>query len=223
MIQKVKANRIVLWLHPSDIGLPLPAQLCKLQRKGLEIRYYPKGIRSYTKLIPAIEQYPDDVIITIDDDVMYDRNTLYDLIRTYKETSDTVCGLRCHRMKLNADGGLLPYTEWEWDDKMQDTEPDEYIFPTGVGGVLYPPGALGVEALNSEAFMSICPTADDVWFKWMTRRNHILSRKCIRTHTFGFKQRNIANTAETPLSDDNVNGGKNDIQIRRMLEKYGWQ
>ena len=35
---------------------------------------------------------------------------------------------------------------------------------TGVGGVLYPPGSLKEEMLEPSLFLSIAPTADDLWF-----------------------------------------------------------
>ena len=48
----------------------LPRDLLKLRSFGLTIDWC-ENLRSYKKLIPAIEKYPDDIIVTADDDVFY--------------------------------------------------------------------------------------------------------------------------------------------------------
>lgn len=48
----------------------------------MEIAYCP-DYRSYKKIIPTLRKYPEDVIITIDDDVLYGHETLEYLINAY--------------------------------------------------------------------------------------------------------------------------------------------
>ena len=47
-------------------------QIFLRQKKfGLQIEYYEENIKSYTKLLPSLQKYPDDIIITVDDDAYY--------------------------------------------------------------------------------------------------------------------------------------------------------
>ena len=71
----VKPNRIILWLADEMKNLPIPVSLQRQMERGLEIGYT-KDIRSFKKLIPTLKEHPESVIITIDDDALYE----YDLI-----------------------------------------------------------------------------------------------------------------------------------------------
>lgn len=76
MQQSMKANRIVLWLS-DEFKDTLPQTLLKQTKRGLDIRYC-KDIRSYTKLVPSLREFPEATIITVDDDIIYE----YDVLKT---------------------------------------------------------------------------------------------------------------------------------------------
>ena len=63
----MKPNRIILWLseHDKVFSCLLENQI----KRGLEIRYV-KDLGPHTKLIPALREFPEDIIITIDDDII---------------------------------------------------------------------------------------------------------------------------------------------------------
>ena len=50
-----------------------------------EIRFCNEIIRSYTKLVPAMQDFPNEIIVTIDDDVWYHKNMLKCLLRRHKK------------------------------------------------------------------------------------------------------------------------------------------
>ena len=62
--------------------LELPRELVELQKNNIfEIHWVKENVRQFKKLIPTIERFPDSVIISIDDDMLYNSNfikTLYD-------------------------------------------------------------------------------------------------------------------------------------------------
>ena len=69
----VLPDKVVLYLTFSQFeGKELPAELTKLSQENprFEIRDYPIEIRSYRKLIPALIDFPDAIIVTVDDDTM---------------------------------------------------------------------------------------------------------------------------------------------------------
>ena len=63
LTQTLKPDEVILWLAESQFpNKELPEQLTKLQQYGLTIKWC-EDLRSYKKLIPALEEYPNDIII----------------------------------------------------------------------------------------------------------------------------------------------------------------
>jgi hypothetical protein len=219
MEQTMKANRIILWLDYSFKQKILPKALQLLQKKGLEI-YYCKDIRSYKKLIPSLQKFPDDVIITIDDDVIYDFDILERLIISYINNPNFIYCTRQHVMKKNKSGELLPYENWLWASP--NTNANIMNFPTGVGGVLYPPHSLDKEVFNESVFLDICKYADDIWFKAMALKNGTLSQKVYTHNPASCDYIEIDNVQDIGLRNINTSLGSklNDKQIEAVFQKY---
>lgn len=218
MEQTMKANRIILWLDYSFESQPLPKALQLLQKRGLEIEYC-KDIRSYKKLIPALKKYPNDAVITIDDDVMYEFDLLEKLINAYQKDASYIYCNRIHIMRLNERGNLLSYLQWEWESN--DTEANIMNFPTGVGGILYPPHSLDEEVFNESVFLDICKYADDVWFKAMAMKKGTLSQKVYTHSPKGEEYLDNEMVQDIALSRINTQGKiLNDRQIEAVFTKY---
>ncbi|MBQ6012154.1 MAG: hypothetical protein IJL23_03465, partial [Alphaproteobacteria bacterium] len=140
--QTVKPDKIILWLGKDKFPnkeQDLPETLLNLKKFGLTIKWC-KDIRSYTKLIPALKEYPDDIIITVDDDIYYPEYLVEKLYKAYLKNKNMVHCLRAHKIKFNQDETILPYNDWE--KCIQNVKPSFNNFLTGVGGVLYPPKCL---------------------------------------------------------------------------------
>jgi hypothetical protein len=90
------------------------------------------------------------------------------------------------------------------------------LFPTGTGGVLYPPGCLHEEVHNIDAMLELCPKADDVWFKAMSVLKGVPVRK-VRPRFREFPA--TSGTQESRLWTHNQTG--NDPQIRAVFARYG--
>lgn len=210
----VKPDRIILWLSDEDKSKEIPMALQKQMQRGLEIRYC-KDIRSYKKLVPTLQKFPDAIIVTIDDDMVYDVDFLDNLLYGYQQHPDCIIANRTHRIVCGSDGKPVSYLNWQWWS--YDSQPSHFNFLTGCGGVLYPPHRLDSEVLNEGVFTSICPTADDVWFNAMalkkgTRVFHSLQSNCLETQS----------SAITNLASQNNNAAdcRNDVQINAVYSKY---
>ncbi len=162
----VLPDKVVLYLTFSQFGDEgIPDDLTKLADNNpiFEIRNYDSEIRSYRKLIPALEDFPDAVIVTVDDDVAYHPDMLADLLRLHERFP---CAVLAHRAKRISPE--KPYRKWRkyrWYDFLFKRIHRGYgNIQTGVGGVLYPPGCLKSDMLDEKLFRAIAPTMDDIWF-----------------------------------------------------------
>lgn len=214
--QTEKPDEIILWISKEEgSDTTLPNNILKLKRRGLKISYVDGNIKSYKKLYYSLKEYSDCAIITVDDDTIYPRNLVKEMYSSYLKNEKYIIANRCtyiEKINLNE---LIPYLEWRINCV---DNPSYNQFPTGVGGVLYPPGALSKEVFNKELFSKICPSADDVWFKAMGLLNG--------TKTFYntlFKESDfltIKSSQETSLWKINVEENKNDIQIKKVFEHF---
>lgn len=219
MEQTMKANRIVLWLSEELEGVPLPRALRMQQERGLEIRYC-KDLRSYNKLVPSLREFPNDVIVTIDDDLVYETNLLENLVNSYQSDVSSIHCCRHHRMLLNEKKELLPYNSWQKEEPTVGCA-NMMNFPTGCGGILYPPHSLDEEVLNESIFLDICPYADDVWFKAMAMKNGTLSKKVYTHNPSGNDFLENDNVQDIGLKKKNVeNECLNDKQIAAVFTRY---
>ncbi len=218
MEQTMKPNRIILWLDHSFEGKRLPESLNKLRKRGLEIAYC-KDILSYKKLIPTLAKYPDDAIITVDDDEIYDPNMLENLIAPYLENQRAVYCNRMHKMTFDSNGKLAPYIKWQ--GSCSEKGFSNLYFPTGIGGILYPPHSLDEEVSNEKVFMDICKHADDVWFKAMSLKKGTPVCHVETFHPEGDDYVEIREVQDTALWLLNCNQSANDKQIENVFTKYG--
>lgn len=163
--QRTPPDRVVLWLDERLRERPLPRTLRPLQRAGLEVRYC-EDIGPHTKLIPSLRAFPDSLVVTADDDILYPPTWLEELLASYEQAPGAIHCHRAHGMRTTPDGKLAPYQDWDLGAPGV-VGPAHRLFQTGVGGVLFPPGSLAEEVFDVEAFRRLCPANDDIWFKAM--------------------------------------------------------
>lgn len=216
----IKPNRIILWLSEQEFeGKTLPKTLEMQQKRGLEIRFC-EDIGSYTKLLPALHSFPNACIITIDDDLMYEYDIVERLVHAHEEDKNAVCACRVHRVKLDGNNKLKSYMKWDLT-VVEGEKNSPFLFPTGVGGVLYPPNCFSAEVFNKDVYSSICPYADDIWFYAMELLNDI---KVVHVYT-GYPEGYyllLPSSSIDALSKENTNvvNCRNDVQINAVFEKY---
>lgn len=166
-------DKIVLYLDtqkfPEGI-LPQELEVLKAECPIFEVRFDEAEIRSYKKLIPALKDFPNDIIVTIDDDIQYHPDMLSRLIQLHKQVPKAIIAHRVRKVQLNS-----PYRTWrkyKWYDFIfRRLHFDRHAMQTGVGGVLYPPHSLDEKMLDSTLFMTMAPTNDDIWF-WAAAVSH---------------------------------------------------
>ncbi|MCE6952502.1 glycosyltransferase family 2 protein [Cereibacter sphaeroides] len=212
--QTVKPDRLVLWLTPADAAV-LPAEVRRLEGEGLEIATAAE-LRSFKKIIPALTAMPGHCLVTADDDVYYWPDWLEGLVAARRATGQSVLCHRAHRIRLGGDGLPLPYGNW--DRRLDGPAPSGLIFPTGVHGVLYAPDAFHADVLREDLFLSLCPSADDVWLYWMHRLRGHRAMQVGRLH----RVLEWPQSQQSNLRSANTAEGGNDRAIAAMIRHYGF-
>ncbi|MBQ3713251.1 MAG: polysaccharide biosynthesis C-terminal domain-containing protein, partial [Spirochaetia bacterium] len=163
--QSVKPDKIVLYLGKECDDAVLPGRLTELEKYGLEIKMGYADIRPHKKYFFAMQEYPEDIIITVDDDLMYDSNMIKSLLESYKDNPNAVSARRVHRI-TSSGGDLEPYDSFDkcWT---KTTEPSHILLSTNGAGTLFPPGSLPEEAFDIDTIKKLCLDADDIWIKFM--------------------------------------------------------
>lgn len=216
----VKPNRIVLWLSEEEFsGKPLPRMLEMQKERGLQVDYC-DDIRSYKKLIPSLKKFPEACVITVDDDAVYECDLVERLVAAHQKHSEAVCACRMHKVKLGEDGRPLSYMDWDWCVECYDTN-SSLLFPTTGGGALFPPGCFSSEVFNQNAFMELCPYADDVWFYAMRLLNNSMVYQVYTGKPMGYYME-IPSMCIDALSIKNTNASncRNDEQLRAVFDRF---
>lgn len=219
LMQTMRPNRIILWLDNNWNDDTVPLKLKSLCKYGVEIRFC-DDTRSYKKLIPTLALAPNSIIITIDDDVIYNRNLILSLYTNYTKNPKSIYCTQAMYPKLISDKKFDKYTNWEIV-KHSSYNSNKIIFPVGVGAILYPPQSLYSEVSDEKLFLTLCPNADDIWFWIMARLNHT-------KHTFVHLKRNYYSFdaiyqylhKNSALTHSNRLENKNDIQLTKVVSHY---
>jgi hypothetical protein len=216
MRQTMKPDRIVLYLGEDCEGLPIPGSLRALQKKGLTIRQVGGDLRPHKKYLYAMKEFPEDFIVTVDDDLMFCRDMLASLWKAHLAHPGALAAHRVHLMRQEG-GRILPYAQW-----LQETgsvrEPTHALLSTNGAGSLFPPHSLPPEALDADLAARLCLNADDIWLKFMLIRG---GTKVVWAGKRAGMPDEIRISAgrKQALMDGNLTEGGNDRYIR-TLEDY---
>ncbi len=213
--QTRKPDKIILCLTKSqipEIG-KLPSRLLELQKRGLEIVLCDAAIRSHTKYHHAFRHYPEDNVITVDDDIIYRTDLIENLLAWHVRFPHSIIANWVKKIR-NCDDMHSYYCQWpEADGRDAGIEAaDDMIF--GVGGVLYPPHCMYKDCLDIDLIKSLCLTADDVWLSCMG----ILAGT---TFVFtGYKQGHLPVRIRNNVTLLAQNRTANQIQVDRVNDYY---
>ncbi len=219
--QTITPEKIIVWLSKEEFkekNAHIPKELLNLESYGIYFKWCDNQ-RSYNKLIPALKAFPNKIIVTVDDDIFYDKNLIYLLRKTHADNPMDIVAHRVHRVGLHNDNEFLPYNEWE--KEVVNVNSSRYNFLTGVGGVLYPPGSLSKDVVRDDIYLRLAPYADDIWF-WamavLNNRNIVVPKNSFNKLCYVNPEKELLGT--DALATDNVRNGYNDTQLKRISDEY---
>lgn len=164
--QSLKPDKIVLVLYDNDIKY-ISLEIKKLiDNNIIELIVCDLDLKGHKKYFYTMLKYKNDIIITIDDDVIYSKDTIQTLYNAYLKHKNCICGRRVHRIIKGK-----RYNDWEHECTSIIT-PSMDLFCTGVGGVLYPPNILNIDKVSIDDIYE-CINADDVFLKHLQLKNGV--------------------------------------------------
>jgi hypothetical protein len=214
--QTCKPEMIILWLAESQFPSleNLPKSLLNLQRYGLTIKFC-DDLRSHKKYFYTMKNYPEYIIITVDDDTFYPEDLVENLMLAHKKYPNTICCNFGHVITTK-EGTIEPYSKWNSGVDGYN-QPSDYLVPIGCEGVLYPPGSLMKDAFDKGKILELCPLADDLWLKSMASLKGV---KAVRANPISIPYANLMAAGKSSLSKINVIQNMNDMQLNNIIKRY---
>lgn len=215
LTQNMRPDLIILWIPHNDRA-KLSNRVLGLQQKDVfEIREN-SDLGPYNKIIPTLEKFPNDFIVTADDDVYYPSNWLCELVNSWDKNFKHIVAHRIHGIIYKSNGTPDNYNSWTFNQQVNVSR--KHSLATGCGGILYPPNCFHKSVLNEELFMKKCEKADDIWLFWMARLN---GSELIKSQ-YHFNIVNWPKSQDSALAHENYSNQKNDIHIMEMIKTFGW-
>lgn len=215
--QTMSPKTVVLYLGKDVTDDMIPHKLLKLQNYGLIIKKGYENIKPHKKYFYSMQEYPDDIIITVDDDAIYDRYLVESLYNKHYQFPKAIIA-RTVRKITTDENGLMLYRNWEFVSNTLDQEPSMSLMAVGVGGVLYPPHCMLDRCFDIEIIKNVALDTDDLWLKFMEILSSTPVANCKSDY---FMPIAIERHQKVGLFVNNVLRDQNDENIDQLQKKLG--
>lgn len=208
-------GRYILWLDDHEIASNLPSAIRRLQKRGLEVIEVAPKYKVHTKYYLYVQSVDVHTVplATCEDDIVYPKSWLANLMATNREHPDCIATYRCHTVTFSAKG-LAPYSSWI---PTVNSNPSYRHFGTTVSGQMYSPEFVNFIKSEGDAFLTVSPTNDDLWI------HHLAVRAGVRTVQVTRDQQHfpfVPGTQAHGLFWINVAGGQNDAQAAKTYDDF---
>lgn len=216
LLQSEKPDRILVYLGSDSSKDQFTQEMLDLEKYGVEYHIdSSRNLKSHKKYFYAMQDFPDDIVVTADDDVYYPSNWLSCLLNSYRKYPEAVSARRVHLMKRN--GNELAQYNW-WEDQCRRIDkPSFALIATGCSGILYPPHCLPATAFDENLIRELCFEADDVWLKCMEVLNNV---PVAWAKNWEVDLLDVATSQKGALSSLNVDCSKNDAYLRNVMSHF---
>lgn len=220
--QSILPDKIILYLAEDQFkGKKIPKRLTKLEKRGLSIVFC-EDLKPHKKYYYTMVNYPNEIVITVDDDSIYSRDLIKTLMESYEKYPNCVSCMRAHEIVYEKNGFPAIYRNWNKRISGMKGIPSEHLLAVGKGGVLYPPHAIPIDGFDKEAIIKYSLYADDIWLKIMELKNGV---KVVKASNGNGYCPDIFATQEFALYKKNVAGEKNkedrnDVYMNLLWKRY---
>lgn len=217
--QTVVPDVIEIWLAEDEFeGETAESLEClrELVEAGLVVKWCKKSLKPHNKYFWALQQHSDDIVITIDDDIIYPPSLIQHLLEMHYRHPLAVIANRTHIVTGDETSELAPYKSWRFEQCENFDCPRHDLIATGVGGVLYPPNVFDAEVFNEDLVRETSVMADDLWLMVHELR---LGIPVVNTWVNpGLTY--IPGSQESGLYLENLENGRNDTILRCLFDRY---
>ena len=219
MHQTVKVDEIHLNLSKDEFkggSNDLLGLVKEIESAGVYVDWREDNLRPHNKYYWIMKDRPDDIVITVDDDIVYPPTLVQSLLGGYYRHPNAIISNRTHIITSESPDRLTPYRTWVMEQTEIVDEPRFDLLATGVGGVLYPPGIFDEGAFDLRAIKESSLLADDLWLLIQEARLHI---PVVNTPAFpGLYY--VPGSQEEGLYVENLENGRNDVILDRLFKLY---
>lgn len=111
-----------------------------------------------------LKEYPNALLVTADDDILYPKNWLERLYKAYLDEPTMIHCYNGNIMQFDHLGNLAPYRKW----LNGKGESSILLCPFTGSGAIYPINSLHPDVVDENLFLNLCPNNDDIWMKFMS-------------------------------------------------------
>jgi hypothetical protein len=207
--QSVQPDRIILYLTRRQVENidSLPPKLLAQRERGLEIVLCDDAIRSHTKYYYAFKQHPEDLIITVDDDLFYRTDLVESMLQYHKQYPNAIIANWVKEILPTSDKYKM------WPDGTTPKLSNRFLL-LGVSSVLYPPHCMYSDIFDVKMIQELCLTADDVWLSCMA----LLAKTPIYFTGYRFGHTPVFIKNNTTLLSTNKD--RNQVQVDNLNQYY---
>ncbi len=213
-------DKVVLYLAKSDFPnreADLPQTLTDLLWGDFEIRWVDDDLMPHKKYFWAFRDFPDALVVTIDDDLIYREAMIDELVATHRVHPDAIVASRTHLIMFNDDGSLKPYDQWIYEAPHFHpglvSIPSMRLLATTGAGTLFDPALIPQTAFDAEVIRRCCLAADDIWLKVV----EVSAGVPVVAATADQLLEYVPDTQEVALCHVNTEAGGNDVVLAALL------
>ncbi|MBY0406317.1 MAG: hypothetical protein K2Q01_01385, partial [Rickettsiales bacterium] len=196
-----------------EVSLALPDQLDHFPEAALNRDLYFWLAAFFAQLEPAGVDGDDPLHA----DLAFLARARRAALAVFREFPGMVLCYRAHWLKMNAPSDPVPYMRIRRSEVFCAPAPCAAWLPTGVSGVLYPPGSLHAEVFREDLFLRLFPSADDIWFKVMALKQGV---SAVRIGSVNYHPCMVPHWPRPTLKHINIHQGMNDVYLRALCAHY---
>jgi hypothetical protein len=178
----------------------------------LEIRFVEdKGC--YNKIIQALKEFSNSIIITAEDDIIYPKDWIKKLYHSYITNPQDIHLNSALEVNIKA-SDFASFAEWK-TVKKESAEFKNFILTEG--GALFPPKCFAKEVLREDIYKTKSPESVDIWLWFMALVSNRRIR-VVKNHVTTFVCTNFIRKLLNNNSKKYIQS--NDEQINNLIEFY---
>lgn len=217
--QTVEPDEVQLWLSKDEFFFResfADGELEKLAQCGVMVKWCEGNLKSHKKYFGVLQEYPDDLVITVDDDLIYPLTLIQSLLESHYLWPEAIIASRTHMVKTDERGDILPYGEWLFEQHVACNVARHDLIATSGAGTLFPSRCFDASVFDLGAITECAPLADDLWLMVHAMRQGVPVVNTAANTRLSY----LPETQNEGLYIENLEGGGNDLVLRSLFERY---